>query len=660
MSSRADRLLCCAVAYSTAEIPEVPIPKINSSSSVEDVIQSMMNVLWFEAKENMKESMTDMPVDPYLHAVDVDSSEPGIVSSKNKSDKLDIHRRKLPLPQIRYEKRKPVEALSFENIFADISPEDAVQKAEKESAKKIKQSQNRACKELKNETASLQKIEDREERKKKRESETIEERELRLAEQREKRAKKKEEKRIQDELNAIDVDTKEASTEANKTGKEGEEDEKKDEGDIYVEKKLQNTNDVQGDDADAESKMTDVAINIQEMLEIEASADALHHSIMPQRVKARSRKTKFHPSPVPFDRHLLALEAAYPCSHVKDAFIDLIPDDRIHVIQGPPGTGKTTELLKRIDLYPKNRIFICAGTNVGAANLYTRLVLSGKSCSLLMPQSRIPPGTPITSQDPCGRIVCSTISGRSGPVLDSQKFDVIFVDEAAQCMEAWFWGLIRPEVEHIIMVGDTNQLPALVSEKGKNLGHSVSLMQRLVETGYPYKTLTVQRRMHPEIVKYPNIAFYGNKLKTEYESISVDFDPYIMYDIDSKCDDFGTSFVNHMEAEFCVLRAKELKEYFNEVVIICPYQGQARQILSLGPDVPVHTIDSFQGREADAIIVSIVRTDTCGFWSDERRLCVALTRAKHHLSVVGNGSQWVDPLKSLYLDAKQRNLVKKI
>ena len=82
MTNRADRLLCCAVAFSKSEIEEVPIPRIDEKSNVQDVVQSMMNVLWIEAKECMNEVLTDVPMDPYLHAVDISSEEPGIVSSK--------------------------------------------------------------------------------------------------------------------------------------------------------------------------------------------------------------------------------------------------------------------------------------------------------------------------------------------------------------------------------------------------------------------------------------------------------------------------------------------------------------------------------------------------------------------------------------------------
>lgn len=650
MSSRTDRLLCCAVAYSQAEIPDVPVPKINSSSSVEEVISSMMNVLWYEAKQTMIEGCSDIPSDPYLHAVDVDSNEPGIVSSKGKSDKLDIHRRKLPVPSIKYTQRTP---LKLYNIFEDLQPEikvsEAFARAEKDINKNIKKTQKAAIRELKNENLSLNKIERRREAKKKREDETEDERNVRLAEMREKRARKKEEKRIEEELKAkevsINVNDVDGDNLQNDEDVEGKED------CIEVEKKLD-------DNLPSAENLNDISVNIHEMLELEASADPICDRLLPQRIKARNRKTKFYPSPVPFDRHLIALEACYPCQHVKEALIDLIPDERIKIIQGPPGTGKTTELLNHIKNYENDRIFVCASTNVAAANLYTRIIQSGTPCSLLMPQSRIPIGTPITSQDPSSRIICSTISGRNGPILDAQEFNVILLDESAQCLEALVWGLLRPEVTDIIMVGDIHQLPALVSEKGQKLGYDRSLMQRLIESKYPYSMLKTQRRMHPDIVDFPNRHFYNNELITEYTSKdNIDCNPYMLYNVKGICKELGTSFVNEIEVEFCIKKALMLKKYSNDIIILTPYQAQARQLLSLGSNIPIHTIDSFQGREADIVVLSMVRTESSGFWSDERRLCVALTRARHILCVVGNCESWSYPLNKLYEDAAERNLV---
>lgn len=628
MTSRTDRLLCCAVAYCQADIEPSALGEV--SSDVEGHIGKMMNVLWFEAKESMSKPI-DVPSDPYLHAVDIDSSEPGIVSSKGK---LDIYRRKLPIPKVGYRHRTPAPKRKFENSLPSQTLQEAIEAAEKQERKLQKQVEKKAARELKSEKSSLEKIEKRENEKKKRQEETPEERQARLEENREKRRLNKERKEEERRLQQL-------SSHSTEQGESNETEESSPTSPPEEEQSLQDGQ--------------NISLNVQELLEAESEADVSAHAILPPRIKAKTHKTKFFPSPVPYDRHLAALEAAWPAEHVKNAFLEYKTDERIQVIQGPPGTGKTTELLRRLDNFPTQRILLCAATNVGAANLYTRAINMGYHCSLLMPMSRIPGGTPIASQDPDARIVCSTISGRAGPVLDCQDFSVLLVDEAAQCMEAWFWGLIRPEVQHIIMVGDTEQLPALVSETGQSLGYDQSLMERLVKHDYPVHQLITQRRMHPEIAKFPNDCFYQGRLSTDYKpDPAILAPPYHVYEVQGTCKEVGTSFVNKDEIDVCVKKALEYRSMTDDVVILCPYQAQARQMLSAGSGIPIHTIDSFQGREADVVVLSVVRTDKPGFWSDKRRLCVALTRAKHCLCIVGYGSVWSGCLKHLYENAQSR------
>ena len=157
------------------------------------------------------------------------------------------------------------------------------------------------------------------------------------------------------------------------------------------------------------------------------------------------------------------------------------------------------------------RILLCAPTNVGAANLYNRCLQDGYSCdtSLVIPPDRVPVGTPIMSNDPHKRIVCSTISGRNGPTLIDQEFEHVLVDEAAQCMEAWLWTLLRPRVQTLVLAGDVMQLPACTSLTGKTLRHDRSLMERLiVDLKYGNTVhLTEQNRMAPQLLLFPNMYF---------------------------------------------------------------------------------------------------------------------------------------------------------
>ena len=121
----------------------------------------------------------------------------------------------------------------------------------------------------------------------------------------------------------------------------------------------------------------------------------------------------------------------------------------------------------------------------------------------------------------------------------------------------------------------------------------------------------------------------------------------------------GTSYCNQSEIDCCMKLQHELSATLGRVVIISPYQAQTRALLASGAQ-NVHTIDSFQGQEADAVIVSVVRhEEDLGFWSDYRRLNVALTRARHCLRVVGASRLWTGLLGKLAKDAKTRNILVK-
>ena len=405
----------------------------------------------------------------------------------------------------------------------------------------------------------------------------------------------------------------------------------------------------------ADEDATTIIVDIEEALEAEAASEVVANQLLPPRVKARTSKTQFFPSPVPFDRHLSALELSGLNAHVRDAVLGAKPSSHVRVVHGPPGTGKTRFLASLVNEFGNDRILACAPTNVGAANLYGRVLDNCEDASLLMPLSRVPAGTAVVSQSPHARVVCCTISGRAGHILDAEQFGVVLVDEAAQCMEAWMWCLLRPEVHTIVMVGDTHQLPALTSEEGERRGHGRSLMQRLLEAQYPVEFLATQHRMHPEIVAFPNAQFYGGRLQTAYtpKTPAPEHAPYEVVEVVGDCRQIGTSYENKAEVAACVDLQKRLAASFGQVVIISPYQAQTRALLAAGA-CNVHTIDSFQGNEADAVIVSVVRHEEIGFWSDYRRINVALTRARHCLRVVGAASRWGGLLRDLTVDAKKR------
>lgn len=642
MGTRADRLLCCAVAYYEYKDEQTSASVPSKFNDERNAIDAMMRTLWFEANRSMQETIAQ-PDDAYMHAVDIESSEPGIITSHAKAE---VHRRKLPVPKVRYENTEKSKCV-VESIHPPKSREDALIEAVEREKKALKAVQREANREIKAEERSLGRIEKREEKKRQRDAETPEEREARLEEQRMKRNEKKRAKMEEEAARAL--------------AHQGEEEEEEE----AERSSMQDTHEDPGEEIDpdlGEPNADDslvVAVNLDDALEADATIEVNADRLIPPRLKARSSKMKFYPSPIPFDRHLSALECSGLNATIRDAVLEGKVSSNLRIIHGPPGTGKTRHLARMINDFNNERILVCAPTNVGTANLYARIIEHCEDASLLMPMSRIPVDTAVLSQSPYSRVVCSTISGRAGRVLNDEEFGVVMVDEAAQCMEAWIWCLLRPEVHTLIMAGDVHQLPALTSEEGGKRRYDRSLMERLMDLKYPAQFLGTQHRMHADIVQFPNAMFYNGRLTTEYVGHETfGGRPYEVIDIEGECRTVGTSYCNQSEIDCCMKLQHELSASFDRVVIISPYQAQTRALLAAGAK-NVHTIDSFQGQEADAVIVSVVRHEDLGFWSDYRRLNVALTRARHCLRVVGASRLWTGMLAKLAKDAKTRDILVK-
>ena len=192
-------------------------------------------------------------------------------------------------------------------------------------------------------------------------------------------------------------------------------------------------------------------------------------------------------------------------------------------------------------------------------------------------------------------------------MLKDQEFQTILLDEAAQLQEAHCWGLFRPEVNQIYMAGDVNQLPAVVSAEGEKLNHGRSLMERLINLGLSPELLDTQRRMHPDIVCFPNKEFYQGKLKTDYKANNSSVEAFRIINVNSQEQKKGTSFQNKEEVQVMKSIIKELKKDYSDIVIISPYSAQCQLIKKEIPNIPVHTVDSFQGKEADVILLTTVR-----------------------------------------------------
>ncbi len=253
-------------------------------------------------------------------------------------------------------------------------------------------------------------------------------------------------------------------------------------------------------------------------------------------------------------------------------------------------------------------------------------------------------------------VILATNSSSALEAIARVKFDVAIIDEASQ---ATIPSVLIPiaKAHRFILAGDHKQLPpTIISDRAGEL--SKTLFEELIRM-YPFKSqlLNIQYRMNSLLMKFPNEEFYNNGLKSDS---SVD-DINIKDILDSGNDEEALLFVdtsningnkekhlkdsksivNEIEAEIAIGIAQD---YLNDGVsedaigIISPYADQVKMIQDMTP-VEVKTVDGFQGREKEIIIISTVRSNdngNIGFLSDLRRLNVAITRAKRKLIIIGN------------------------
>lgn len=270
--------------------------------------------------------------------------------------------------------------------------------------------------------------------------------------------------------------------------------------------------------------------------------------------------------------------------------------------------------------------------------------------------------------------IFTTLSGFVQSWPGKRVWDWLIVDEACQAIEAPIWPLLR-RANQVVLAGDPKQLPpTVISRQAATEGASVSLMERLVNE-YPERLclLETQYRMAPEIMAFPSMDSYGGKLIAHASVISRSHQVFEngmfankVLAIDTTGSDFseeacleGGSLMNPSEARLITLLANQLISQGMEreqIGIITPYRAQA-ELLASKPDLAgmeIDSVDSFQGREKDAIMVSLVRSNPSGeigFLGETRRTHVAITRAKRSLTVVGDFSTLAsDPYYSRLLE----------
>lgn len=262
------------------------------------------------------------------------------------------------------------------------------------------------------------------------------------------------------------------------------------------------------------------------------------------------------------------------------------------------------------------------------------------------------------------QVVLSTNSSAALEYIDGLRFDVAIVDEASQ---ATIPSILIPlaRAPRFILAGDHRQLPpTILSRDASELERT--LFEELIER-HPGRSrmLKCQYRMHPAIMEFPNREFYDGRIRAHpsLEDISIrdiiedvpdsdicqklaDPDPVLFIDTSGLdgCErrlKGSTSIQNPLEADLAVIISRSLMRMGvkpEEIGIITPYDDQVDLISSM-IDVEVNSVDGFQGREKDVIIISMVRSNrngSIGFLKDLRRLNVSLTRARRKLIIIGD------------------------
>ncbi len=397
----------------------------------------------------------------------------------------------------------------------------------------------------------------------------------------------------------------------------------------------------------------------------------------------------------------------------------------VAVVHGPPGTGKTTTLVEAIfeTLRRESQVLVCAQSNMAVDWISEKLVDRGINVLRIGNPTRVNdkmlsftyerrfeahPDYPQlwsirkairelrqqrkhadswhqkmdrlksratelelrirSSLFGEARVIASTLTGAANRVLEGEKYSTLFIDEAAQALEAACWIAIR-KAGRVILAGDHCQLPPTVKSimalKG---GLGKTLMERIVENKPETVTLLkMQYRMNEQIMKFSSEWFYHGMVESaptvSHRGI-LDYDTPMMWIDTAECDGkeefVGENFgrINRAEAELTLqtlqlylekIGKQRILEESIDVGIISPYRAQVQLLRKelrkrefFRPYrhlLTVNTVDGFQGQERDIILISLVRSNDggdIGFLRDLRRMNVAITRARMKLIILGS------------------------
>lgn len=258
-------------------------------------------------------------------------------------------------------------------------------------------------------------------------------------------------------------------------------------------------------------------------------------------------------------------------------------------------------------------------------------------------------------------VVCATCSGAGGKILERNRFHSVLVDESTQVTEPEVLIALSKGCRQLVLVGDHCQLePTVISSGAKRAGLGVSLFEKLRRRGVKARLLNVQYRMHPIIAELPSDLFYGgclrNGVTAQDRPLPGGFrwprplEPVAFIHVYGQERSEGDSIYNESEAR----RAVDVVVQFlnggtkpHEIAVVTPYTSQKVQLRKLlrttvgsrAARIEVSSVDGFQGREKEVIVISLVRANPqrrLGFLDNWRRVNVVLTRARRGLVVIGH------------------------